>query len=311
MKKVLIIGGGGFVGSHTADALLSAGHSVQVFDNLSKQVHAAGFPVYLSPDVEFVDGDVRDLASLTKAVKGADAIYHLAAAVGVGQSMYEIAAYTATNIQGTANLLQAILDTRSQPEKLIVASSMSIYGEGRYLCSACGRVAPQVRDPEKLKRKIWEPSCPECGDELSSVPTDEEKPLHCTSLYALSKKAQEEMALLFGRTYGIPTVALRVATSRYEPFGLSPLEAALSQCALIANDIPVFHELWGDAALYFKRNDPDDLASAIAALSADAQLRKQYALRAYRRARSRFTAEKMVNEYEDLYLSMTGARPVT
>jgi len=209
MKKVLIIGGGGFVGSHTADALLSAGYSVQVFDNLSKQVHADGFPAYLSRDVEFVEGDVRNLPALSKAVRGADAIYHFAAAVGVGQSMYEIASYTSTNIQGTANLLQAILDTHSHPEKLIVASSMSIYGEGRYICAACGEVAPRSREAEKLKRKMWDPSCPECGGDLSPAPTDEEKPLHCTSLYALSKKAQEEMSLLFGRTYDIPTVALR------------------------------------------------------------------------------------------------------
>src|SRR5579884_2308321 len=125
MKKVLIVGGCGFVGSHTADALLEAGHRVTVYDNLSKQVHGGVMPSYMSRDVEFVEGDVRDLSSLAKVVARAEVIYHLAAAVGVGQSMYEIANYCSTNIQGTANLLQAILDTGSRPEKLIVASSMS------------------------------------------------------------------------------------------------------------------------------------------------------------------------------------------
>src|SRR5438874_8339197 len=145
--KVLIVGGAGFVGSHTADALLEQGHSVTIYDNLSEQVHRGEFPGYLSPEVEFVAGDVRDLESLARAVKSADVIYHLAAAVGVGQSMYQIADYTATNVQGTANLLQAIIDTRSTPAKLIVASSMSIYGEGRFLCSDCGAVAPKAREP--------------------------------------------------------------------------------------------------------------------------------------------------------------------
>ncbi len=209
MKKVLIIGGGGFVGSHTADALLEQGHSVTVFDNLSKQVHPQGFPSYLSREVEFVEGDVRNLGALAKAVANADAIYHLAAAVGVGQSMYEISSYCDTNIQGTANLLQAILDTRSEPEKLIVASSMSIYGEGRYACAECGPAAPGPRKTSQLKQKEWNPICAECGASLRPTATDEKKPLQCTSIYALSKKAQEEMTLLFGQTYDIPTVALR------------------------------------------------------------------------------------------------------
>jgi len=209
MKKVLIIGGCGFVGSHTADALLQAGHRVTVYDNLSKQVHPTGFPSYLSRDVEFVEGDVRDLGSLSKVVAGEDVIYHLAAAVGVGQSMYEISNYCSCNIQGTANLLQAILDTRSRPEKLVVASSMSIYGEGRYSCTECGDVAPLPRTIEQLKRKQWELNCPNCNNVVEPVATSEEKPLQCTSVYALSKKAQEEMTLLFGQTYDIPTVALR------------------------------------------------------------------------------------------------------
>ena len=208
-KKILILGGAGFVGSHTADALLQQGHSVIVFDSLSKQVHSAGFPSYLSREVEFVEGDVRDLSALKKAVPQADAIYHLAAAVGVGQSMYQISDYTAANIQGTANLLQAILDTRSTPEKLVVASSMSIYGEGRYSCPTCGPVAPAPRPITQLRDKLWELRCPSCREILAPSATDEQKSLQCTSIYALSKKAQEEMVLVFGQTYGIPVVAFR------------------------------------------------------------------------------------------------------
>jgi dTDP-L-rhamnose 4-epimerase len=209
MKRVLIVGGGGFVGSHTADALLQQGHAVTIFDNLSRQVHENRFPTYLSREAQFVEGDVRDFESLCDVVRDADVIFHLAAAVGVGQSMYEIARYMATNVQGTANLLQAILDTGSELEKLIVASSMSVYGEGKYLCGQCGEIAPPSRSFKQLKQKRWEMVCPHCDAEAQPAATDEEKPLRCTSVYALSKKAQEEMVLLFGRTYNVRSIALR------------------------------------------------------------------------------------------------------
>jgi dTDP-L-rhamnose 4-epimerase len=208
-KNILITGGAGFVGSHLAEALIALGHRVRIFDNLSEQVHGSGFPDYLTDDAEFIQGDVRDLAHLQLAVRGADVIFHLAATVGVGQSMYRIADYTATNSLGTANLLQAILNTRATPKKIIVASSMSIYGEGRYLCSKCGQLAPPQRSQEQLQRKQWELTCPDCDEELSPLPTDEVKPLQCSSIYALGKKTQEEMVLLFGRTYNVPSVALR------------------------------------------------------------------------------------------------------
>lgn len=207
-KRVLITGGAGFVGSHTADALVKAGHEVVIFDNLTQQVHHGRIP-HVPEGAEFIYGDVRDLTKLSTAVKGAEVIFHLAAAVGVGQSMYQISEYTSTNNLGTANVLQAILDTRSTPEKLVVASSMSIYGEGKYLCSDCGELAPSPRPLEQLKHKNWETLCPVCGQPLMPVPTSEHKPLQCTSIYALSKKDQEEMTLLFGRTFQIPTVALR------------------------------------------------------------------------------------------------------
>lgn len=207
--NILITGGAGFVGSHLADALVAAGHNVRLFDNLTEQVHANGIPDYLNPEAELVQGDMRDSAAVGRALEGIDVVFHLAAAVGVGQSMYEIEHYMGTNTQGTAVLLQQILNRKAQVQKLVLASSMSIYGEGKYLCAECGEVAPGVRSNEQLKAKQWETLCPKCGETLAPIPTDETKPLQASSIYALSKKDQEEMCLLFGRTYGLPVVALR------------------------------------------------------------------------------------------------------
>jgi dTDP-L-rhamnose 4-epimerase len=212
-RKILVTGGAGFVGSHTVDALLREGHSVRVFDDLSDQVHGGTIPAYLSSefvsDAEFVRGDVRDIEALRRATADVDVVYHFAAAVGVGQSMYEIARYMEINTQGTANLLQALLDRGDRLEKLIVASSMSIYGEGQYRCEKHGKTAPPPRPAAQLRAKQWEVACPECGHPLKPVATVESSPLQCNSMYALGKKDQEEMSLLFGRTYGVPVVALR------------------------------------------------------------------------------------------------------
>jgi dTDP-L-rhamnose 4-epimerase len=147
---------------------------------------------------------------LGRALKGVDVVFHFAAAVGVGQSMYEISRYMSINTQGTAELLQAILDNKQMPEKLIVASSMSIYGEGRYICSQCSaKSAPPLRSTADLKSGQWELRCEHCLGELKPVPTDEQKPSETNSIYALSKRDQEELCLIFGRTYGLHVTALR------------------------------------------------------------------------------------------------------
>jgi len=209
-KQILITGGAGFVGSHLADGLLRAGHSVRVLDDLTPQVHPAGRPDYLSNNVELVRGDVRDRHVMKDVLAGVDVVFHFAATVGVGQSMYEISRYMSVNTQGTAELLQAVLDSKNPPQKIIVASSMSIYGEGRYACSECGKSAtPAVRPIEQLRAGEWDLHCDWCGGMLRPLPTDETKRSEINSVYALSKRDQEDICLIYWRTYGLPVTALR------------------------------------------------------------------------------------------------------
>lgn len=209
--KILITGGAGFIGSHTADALLEKGHQVRVFDNLSSQVHGidANIPDYLSKDVDFVKGDIRNRDDLQKALQGIDAVYHLAAAVGVGQSMYDIFHYVDSNSLGGAVLLDILANEKHKVEKVIVASSMSIYGEGQYICPDCGTVFPNLRTDSQLEMKDWEMHCPNCKKHCLPAPTSEDKPLFPTSIYAITKRDHEETFLTIGRAYKIPTVALR------------------------------------------------------------------------------------------------------
>lgn len=208
--NVLVTGGAGFIGSHLVDALVEQGYKVRVLDALVPQVHGEDArPSYLNSAAEFIQGDVCDRQLVNDALEGIDVVFHEAAEVGVGQSMYEIERYVRANDLGTAVLLEAILARRPQIKKLIVASSMSIYGEGAYTCESCGSVAPQLRPAEQLLDRRWEMECPNCGKQLSPAPTSEEKPLFPTSVYAVTKQDQEQFCLAVGRSYGIPSVALR------------------------------------------------------------------------------------------------------
>jgi dTDP-L-rhamnose 4-epimerase len=207
-KKILITGGAGFVGSHLADELIRHGHTVRALDNLSPQVHGEGQrrPDYLDPDVELLVGDIRDADAVRKALDGIDAVYHFAAMVGVGQSMYEVARYTEVNNYGTAVLLEAL--SANPVERLVVASSMSLYGEGMYRDAQGQLTTGSERSLEQLKAREWEVKGAD-GAPLDPVPTPESKTPALPSVYALSKFDQERLCLTVGRAYNIPTVALR------------------------------------------------------------------------------------------------------
>jgi dTDP-L-rhamnose 4-epimerase len=207
-KRVLITGGAGFIGSHLADELLTKGYEVRILDNLSPQVHGPKRrrPEYLAPEAELVIGDVRDVEALRRSLKGVEAVFHLAAMVGVGQSMYEVARYTSVNNEGTATLLEALI--RQPVQRLVVASSMSLYGEGLYRTPTGELLAGAERSLQQLKARQWELRDAD-GEVLVPVPTPETKLPALASVYALSKYDQERMCLMVGRAYQIPTVALR------------------------------------------------------------------------------------------------------
>lgn len=205
METILVTGGCGFIGRYVVEELLQHGYGVTVLDAFIGQVHG-GAEAETFADIRLVKGDVRDRACLNDALDGADGIIHLAAEVGVGQSMYEIDRYVGANDLGTATVLQAVID---QPvRRIVVASSMSVYGEGRYALDGkpCGLVR---RSQARIKAGQWEPVGPD-GGRLEPVATDEEKPVDLASIYALTKYVQERQCLIFGDAYPTEAVALRL-----------------------------------------------------------------------------------------------------
>lgn len=215
MKNILITGGAGFIGSNLALRLIDKGYNVTVLDNLSEQIHGNNpeidSPLFqsIADKVIFIKGDVTVREDWEKVLKDQDAIIHLAAETGTGQSMYEIERYVKVNIGGTALMLDLLANSTHNVKKVIVASSRAIYGEGKYFCQTHGNVFPEARNEAQMSGGDFECKCPECGGSLQLLPTCEQSKLHPTSVYGITKLNQEQMVLTVGRSLNIPSVAFR------------------------------------------------------------------------------------------------------
>jgi len=210
IQHVLVTGGAGYIGSHLVDGLIARGYQVTVLDALVPQVHRSGtWPSYANAKARYVLGDVRDRAVFEPLVLEADAVVHFAAAVSIGQSMYQIDRYVDVNTRGTALLLDILVNAKHHVQKLLVASSIGVFGEGAYRCATHGPVDPTIRPEEQLAARDWEQRCPVCRAPVESIPTPEHKTLYRDNIYSMTKYHQEEMVLLIGKTYGIPAVAPR------------------------------------------------------------------------------------------------------
>ena len=211
MKNVLITGGAGFIGSHTADLLINQGYHVRILDMLDPQIHntSGSFPQYLSPQIEKIKGDVRSLSDLKVALKDIDYVYHFAALTGVGQSMYDISHYTDINVTGTATLIEAIIRTKTPIKKLVLASSRAVYGEGSHACPEHGITYPKMREAKQLAQGEFGLFCQQCQQAMQSVATAEDRTLNPGSIYALTKLQQEHYCQYATETFDIPTCILR------------------------------------------------------------------------------------------------------
>lgn len=213
--NILITGGAGFIGSNLALHLIGLGHEVTVLDNLSPQIHGISpdetSPLYQSikNQVRFVSGSVCDEAAWRQVLPGQDAIVHLAAETGTGQSMYEIKRYVDVNIGGTALMLDLLANGKYQVKKVLVASSRSIYGEGKYRSDELGIIYPGARNDEDMRAGRFEPLCPKTGAPLSLMATDEESKIHPSSVYGITKQNQEQMVMTVCSSLGIGATALR------------------------------------------------------------------------------------------------------
>jgi dTDP-L-rhamnose 4-epimerase len=210
--NVLVTGGAGFIGIHIVRRLLHEGCSVTILDNFNAQVHGdvRALPSDLAPHVDLQVGDVRDETAVARALRGQEAIVHLAAETGTGQSMYEVIRYEDVNVHGTAMLMHCLANNKSSSlRRVLVASSRAIYGEGKYKCPSDGDVYPEGRRVEDMLAGQFEPRCPICGNECEVQPTGEDSALKPASFYGLTKQMQEQMTLLFANMIGFPAVALR------------------------------------------------------------------------------------------------------
>ena len=245
---VLVTGGAGFIGRHLVPILLERGHDVSIIDSLTENIHGPDpqLPSSLTEDSRFVRADLRDADAwrfLTDATP--DAVIHLAAETGVGQSMYEIRRYTDVNIQGTATMLDELRSRRTDVGHFVLASSRAVYGEGSYHCEACGTVTPGPRTVERLRRGLWEPVCPGCGGDVTSIPTHEDAKRAPTSVYSMTKSAQEDLVGIVAPTLGATSTILRYANVYGEGQPLTnPYTGVLSAFALrlVRGDLPKVYE---------------------------------------------------------------------
>ena len=233
---VLVTGGAGFIGRHLVPILLERGHDVSIIDSLTENIHGPEpqLPSSLTEDSRFVRADIRDMDAWSFLTDAApDAIIHLAAETGVGQSMYEIRRYTDVNIQGTATMLDAIRERAGGVGRIVLASSRAVYGEGSYRCERCGIVTPLGRSKERLEQGLWEPVCPTCSGDIVSITTSEDAPRVPTSVYAMTKSAQEDLVSIAGPTLGSTTAVLRYTNVYGEGQPLTnPYTGVLSAFAL-------------------------------------------------------------------------------
>ena len=206
MRRALVTGGAGLIGSHLTDLLLSEGYSVRVLDSLEPQTHRNGKPPWIPPGAEFAAADVRDRAAMRAALEGVDVVFHQAA---YGGYMPDISKYVHVNSFGTAQLLEIIRDENLPVRKVVVASSQAVYREGAGGCEEHGLVFPETRPVERLAGGDYSVRCPLCDRAVTSVPTPEEAPIGGETVYAVTKADQERLALMWGRQSGVPTVALR------------------------------------------------------------------------------------------------------
>lgn len=210
-KNILITGGAGFIGSNLSLKLIDKGYNITVLDNLSPQIHGQNSPLYnsIKDKVHFIKGSVLNYQDWKKALKNIDVVVHLAAETGTGQSMYEIEKYTDVNIKGSSIFLDIVANEKHSIKKMVVASSRSIYGEGKYSCPNCGIIYPTERKDQDMVNGDFNIKCPKCNTNAILLATDEESKIHPSSIYGITKQVQEQMFLTMGKSLGIPAVAFR------------------------------------------------------------------------------------------------------
>ncbi len=241
-KNVLVTGGAGFIGSHTVDALIKKGNRVRILDNLTKPVHQNGKPNYLNKEAEFIQGDVRNKSTWEKALKKIDIVFHLAAYQDYHTNFGK---YFDVNAKGTALLYETIVEKNLPVEKVIVASSQAIYGEGKYCCPKKHIIFPSQRSVDLLKKHQWDFSCPYDSLPLTPLPVTEDDIIDPHNQYGISKYSQEKITIHLGKRYKIPSVALRysiVQGPRQSPYNLYSGALRVFVVHLLANRPPPIFE---------------------------------------------------------------------